>query len=388
MQNILITGVGSLSALGNNSEETWRNYKGNKTLISDCCLNNQDVKVGKLSYESESLIKEIRKEKIAFRKLDKSVLMAIISSRQAAKNANWNSLENVGINIGSSRGATSLFEKYHKHFLQSDKRLSPLSSPTTTLGNISSWVAMDLGSKGVTLSHSITCSTALHSILNAAVWIKSGMTDKFLAGGSEAPLTDFTIAQMQALGIYSKENGDWPSNPLANNKDKNSMVLGEGSTVFAMEKDKGQDSLAKIIGIGFATEMIEHNASLSANADCLQASMKMALKDAEIETVDSIIMHAPGTNQGDIAELNAVHEVFGESAPHLTVNKHLSGHTLGNSGALSMEMAILMLLNKENISIPYSNRTTTKTDKPEIILVNAVGFGGNAVSIILQQNKK
>ena len=78
MQNILITGVGSLSALGNNSEETWKNYKENKTLISDYCLNNQDVKVGKLSSESESLIKEIRKEKIAFRKLDKSVLMAII----------------------------------------------------------------------------------------------------------------------------------------------------------------------------------------------------------------------------------------------------------------------------------------------------------------------
>jgi len=387
MQNILITGVGSLSALGNNTEEIWKNYKGNKTLISDCCLNNQDVKVGKLNNESESLVKEIRKEKIAFRKLDKSVLMAIITSRKAVKEADWKNLETVGINIGSSRGATALFEKYHKHFLQSDKRLSPLSSPTTTLGNISSWVAMDLGSKGATLSHSITCSTALHSILNASVWIKSGMTDRFLAGGAEAPLTDFTIAQMQSLGIYSQNSSEWPCNPLAKEKEENSMILGEGSTVFALEKDNGQNSIAKIIGIGYATEMIEHNASLSANASCLQDSMKMALKDAELENVDCIVMHAPGTNQGDTSELNAINKVF-KDTPHLTINKHLSGHTLGNSGALSMEMAIMMIQKQENISIPYENIATQKTEKPKSILVNAVGFGGNAVSIILQQNKK
>lgn len=385
MQNILITGIGSISALGNNTDEIWGNYTSNKTLISDCCLNNQDVKVGKLSSNSENLIKELRKEEIAYRKLDKSVLMAMFSSRQAAKKANWNNLENVGVNIGSSRGATTLFEKYHKHFLQSEKRLSPLSSPTTTLGNISSWVAMDLGSNGATLSHSITCSTALHSILNACVWIKSGIAEKFLAGGSEAPLTDFTIAQMQSLGIYSKDKGLWPCNPLAKDKNKNSMILGEGSTVFALEKDNGQKAVAKIIGLGFATEMIEHNASLSSNADCLQKSMKMALKDAEIENVDSIIMHAPGTTQGDNAELNAIKEVFKHNIPHLTVNKHLCGHTLGNSGALSLEMATLMLQNSTTIDIPYQNITQEKNTNPNTILINAVGFGGNAVSIIIKK---
>ena len=385
MQNILITGIGSISSLGNNAEEIWKNYKENKTLISDCCLNNQDVKVGKLNSDSENLIKELRKEKIAFRKLDKSVLMAMISSRQASKNANWTNLENVGINIGSSRGATTLFEKYYKHFLQSDKRLSPLSSPTTTLGNISSWVAIDLGTKGATLSHSITCSTALHSILNACVWIKSGIANQFLAGGSEAPLTDFTIAQMQALGIYSKSDGEWPCNPLATDKKENSMILGEGSTVFALEKDCGQKAIAKITGLGFATEMIEHNASLSSNADCLQKSMKMALKDAEIDHVDCIIMHAPGTIQGDNAELNAIKTLFKNDIPQLTINKHLCGHTLGNSGALSLEMATLMIQNKKMIKIPYSNITQRSDKTPESVLVNAVGFGGNAVSIIIQK---
>jgi 3-oxoacyl-(acyl-carrier-protein) synthase len=163
------------------------------------------------------------------------------------------------------------------------------------------------------------------------------------------------------------------------------MILGEGSTVFALEKDNGQKAVAKIIGLGFATEMIEHNASLSSNADCLQKSMKMALKDAEIENVDSIIMHAPGTTQGDNAELNAIKEVFKHNIPHLTVNKHLCGHTLGNSGALSLEMATLMLQNSTTIDIPYQNITQEKNTNPNTILINAVGFGGNAVSIIIKK---
>ena len=82
--------------------------------------------------------------------------------------------------------------------------MTPLVSPTTTLGNISSWVAYDLGVKGATLSHSITCSTACTG-LNACAWLKGGMAKRFLVGGSEAPLTDFTVAQMRSLGIYSKK---------------------------------------------------------------------------------------------------------------------------------------------------------------------------------------
>ena len=386
MQNILITAIGSISALGNNAAEIWENYQGNTTLISDCCLNDGDVKVGKLSADSESLVKELRKEKIAFRKLDKSVIMSMIASRKAVKNAGWKRIENTAINIGSSRGATALFEKYHKHYLQSNKRLSPLSSPTTTLGNISSWVAMDLGTKGATLSHSITCSTALHSILNACAWIKSDMAEQFLAGGSEAPLTDFTIAQMQALGIYSTNTSDWPCNPLQKNKEQNSMILGEGAVVFALEKDKGQKAMAKIIGIGFATEMIEHNASLSAEAECLHQSMKMAMQDANLTIIDTLVMHAPGTLQGDKAELKAITKIFDKNMPHLISTKHLSGHTLGASGALSLELAIMMMQHGKNISFPYESIAHQNNNTPKTILINAVGFGGNAVSIILQKS--
>lgn len=386
MQNILITAKGSISSVGHESEQIWQQYNSQKSALSTCCFNNQDTPTGKLKPESEALIKTIRKEDLSYRRLDKSVLLALWAGREAVKNAGWTKLQNTGINIGSSRGATQLFEKYHQHFVETpNKRMSPLVSPTTTLGNIASWLAYDLGAEGATLSHSITCSTALHGMLNACAWLNSNMADQFLVGGSEAPLTDFTVAQMRALGVYSKQSSDWSCAPLQEGKKANSMVLGEGAAVFALEKDKGQKGIAKIIGLGYATEIIEHNASLSAEAECLQKSMKMALQDAALTEVDVVVMHAPGTTQGDLSEWKAVKNVFGKHEPHLISSKHHTGHTLGASGGLSLELAIEMLNREESISFPYKTTVSQQNIKPQTALINAVGFGGNAVSVVIQK---
>ena len=215
-----------------------------------------------------------------------------------------------------------------------------------------------------------------------AIWL----TD-FLVGGAEAPLTDFTVAQMRALGIYTKQSSDWSCAPLQKGKKANSMVLGEGAAIFALEKDNGQKGIAKIIGLGYATEIIEHNASLSANAECLQKSMRMALKEAEISEVDSIVMHSPGTLKGDESELIAIKSVFTEQTPHLISTKHQTGHTLGASGALSLDLAIEMIIREESISFPYPTEMNQKKIAPKTILVNAVGFGGNAVSVIIQKTE-
>jgi 3-oxoacyl-[acyl-carrier-protein] synthase II len=385
-EKIIITGMGSISSMGSSQEEIWKNYDTQTTRITPCCFNNCDTWVGKLHPNQEELLKNLRKENPQFRRLDKTVLLSIISARQAVKNAGWGEEKNISINLGSSRGATQLFEKYHKNFVQNkDDRLTPLVSPTTTLGNISSWVAYDIGSKGASFSHSITCSTALHSILNGIAWLTSGMTTKFMAGGAEAPLSDFTIAQMRALRIYSEEKGSFPSLPIEKNKTTNSLVLGEGAAVFCLEKDKGQHRQATIQGFGFSTELIEHNVSLSAEAECLKEAMKMALKNANLETVDSIVMHAPGTLKGDVSEYKAIQHLFGEKIPHLISTKYTTGHTFGASGAISIELAILMLKNKKLINLPYESFSAGNKNNPTNIMVNATGFGGNAVSIILSK---
>ena len=240
----------------------------------------------------------------------------------------------------------------------------------------------DVQGKGIAISHSIACSTALHGLLNGVAWLKAGMAEQFLVGGSEAPLTDFTIMQMNSLKIYGDASEKYPSQPLFLSKKRNSMVLGEGSAVFCLEKGVPKHSLATITGLGYATEMITHNISISENADCFISSMQMALKDFSPNDIDVIIPHNTGTIKGDLAEYKAISLVFEDKIPLLTTNKWKIGHTFGASGAISLEMAILMLKNQYFIPVPYIDYPQ-KTDKIRNILINSVGFGGNAVSIIV-----
>lgn len=421
---IAITSLASLSPLGNTPEVIWHNYLSPKSLISTKDFNGNKQFVATIPQEIRQEIEAVRKSDIKYKALDETVLLAILTSRKAIEIAGWQQGDDFGINIGSSRGATQLFEKYHQEFLETGKT-STLTSPTTTLGNISSWVAHDLKSKGPEISHSITCSTALHAVLNAVAWLQSGMATKFLVGGSEAPLTAFTLAQMHALKIYAKEQQfdtstssvqdklstgiapcdnvdyDYPCRAFDLTKTKNTMVLGEGAAMACLELGERENALGYITGIGYATDELEHNISISDDAICFQKSMAMALQNIPVEEVDVIVMHAPGTLKGDTSEYKAIQKLFGtstlrqaqgrpssahDSLPMLTTNKWKIGHTFGASGMLSIELALMMLKHNTFIGIPYITNPVRVSNTDRVIknvLVNAVGFGGNAVSVLL-----
>lgn len=382
-QKIAITSLASISPLGNNPETIWQNYLSTKTLISTKDFNGKSQFIAAIPKELRTELETLRASDTKYKALDETVLLSILVSRQAIKNAGWKAGDDFGINIGSSRGATQLFEKHHQEFLETG-RTSTLASPTTTLGNISSWVAHDLKNNGPEISHSITCSTALHAILNAVAWLQSGMANKFLVGGSEAPLTAFTLAQMQALKIYAKEASEFPCRAFDLNKTKNSMVLGEAAAVACLELGVQENVLAYIEGIGYATDDIEHNISISDEANCFQKSMKMALQNSNLEEVDAIVMHAPGTLKGDTSEYKAIQKVFGVNPPMLTTNKWKVGHTFGASGMLNLELAILMMRHNQFIRVPFAEKQTPRKNIRKV-LINAVGFGGNAVSILLSK---
>lgn len=394
---IYISACSSISPLGDSEQIIWENYLSDNHFFK--VLNNDWVSV--LSEDLKQKIEKLRTQNSNYKNLDPSVLYAIYSARKAIEYAGWDASENFGINIGSSRGATTLFEKYYTSFLNL-KKAEVLSSPSTTLGNISSWVAQDLQTNGPEISHSITCSTALHAMLNGIAWLQSGLCDKFLVGGSEAPITPFTIAQMKALKIYAKNSKMNPNVALSTttslstgsiersypckafdlSKTENTMILGEGAVSLCLELEKTQQTVASITGIGYATEQLEHSASLSANAMCFQKSMRMALGSKYQNDIDVIITHSPGTVKGDQAEYEAIKSVFGNDIPSLTNNKWKLGHSLGASGLLSVEMAILMLKHQKFIPLPFFKRNSPK--KINKILINAVGFGGNAVSVIVE----
>ncbi|WP_284650790.1 beta-ketoacyl synthase N-terminal-like domain-containing protein [Flavobacterium terrisoli] len=397
---IAITSLASISPLGKTPEAIWANYLSPKTLISTREFNGKSRFVATIPAEIRTEIDALRKEDIKYKALDETVLMTILASRQAIEMAGWQQGDDFGINIGSSRGATQLFEKYHQEFLETGKTAT-LTSPTTTLGNISTWVAHDLKSAGPEISHSITCSTALHAVLNAVAWLQSGLATKFLVGGSEAPLTAFTLAQMQALKIYANpkdfqpELGDWPCRAFDFTKTKNTMVLGEAASVACLELGESQNALGYITGIGYATDDLEHNISISEDAKCFQKSMAMALQNTALDEIDAIVMHAPGTLKGDTSEYKAIQKIFtssvrpsvsgGSTLPMLTTNKWKIGHTFGASGMLNIELALLMMQHQTFIGIPYKAEPNPRKAIRKV-LINAVGFGGNAVSVLLSKS--
>jgi len=379
---VYINSIASVSPLGKNSEEVLENYKNQDHFIKKHNFSGFEAFAAFLPKELKEEINELRSSSPGLRNLDESVLFSVFVARDAVKKAGWGKGENIGVNIGSSRGATQLFEKYYRSFLESNKA-EILASPTTTLGNISSWVAQDLQSSGPEISHSVTCSTGLHAVLNGVAWLQAGMADKFLVGGSEAALTPFTIAQMKAMKIYASEDFDYPCRALDMEKTRNSMVLGEGAGVLCLSKNP-ENSIAKIGGIGYATEKLKHSVSISANGECYQKSMKMAIGNKNLDEIDAVVMHAPGTIKGDKAEVIAIKELFGDKLPAMTSNKWKIGHTFGASGILSLELAILMLQHQVFVPVPFSKISKTP-GKLRNILVNAVGFGGNAVSILVSK---
>ena len=373
---------GSVSALGSDPTEVLNEYRDQRSLLNFC--SSYDAWGGSIKDTEEKALAEIKDQNKSYRSLDRSVLMALLAAERATVSADWTSGEELGLNLSSSRGATATLEQAIENRQLKKERLSPFTSPNTTLGNLSFWVARHLDLKGFTFSHSITCTSAMHSLFNGIAWLQSGLSQQFIAGGTEAPLTGFTIAQMQALKIYaSAQADDYPCRAMEQEKTGNSMILGEGAALFCLEAAP-KNPLAWIAGMGYGREAITHAADLSTDGKAMEKAMRMALGESASEEVDVIVTHSPGTIKGDQAERRAIERVFGKKIPLLTNNKWKIGHTLGASAALSLEMALLMLLNNEFFAVPYLVESQKKPHSSiSKILINAMGFGGQATSLLI-----
>ena len=159
---IAITGSGSISPFGYSPGQVWQSYLKRETFLRPELFNGEKTVVAKLSKPAEDIVSAIRLEEAIHKHLDKTVLMAMHCARDAVGRAGWKASDgkSTGVNVGSSRGATALLEELHLSYLEDpSRRLFPLTSPITTLGNISSSVAHDIGTGGPEISHSVTCST-------------------------------------------------------------------------------------------------------------------------------------------------------------------------------------------------------------------------------------
>lgn len=387
MLGIKIKSIVSISSLGFEEREIIENYKTNSHNMELNEFGGKEYWVSKLSVENHTRLNDFLNKYPFLKYTDKSVLMASMVTKEAFIKSGWNKKDYILINAGSSRGATGIWENQHKKYVK-ENNVSVRSSPTTTLGNISSNVAEVLKLDSINIDHSITCGSGMQALANGISWIKSGMVNKAIVIGTESPLTGFTLAQMEALGIYTLSNPseEFPCRPFYNENSKlNTMVLGEAAVAVCLElSEEITPGDVIITGIGFGNEQLKSSTSIDSNGIGFQKSMQRALSFSNIPVPDIILAHGPGTVKGDEAEKNAIQYSFQSQIPDVYTTKWKTGHTLGASGLLSLHSAILTLQNKVKFSFPYSSYFDLKKRKYNNALINAMGFGGNAISAFVE----
>jgi 3-oxoacyl-[acyl-carrier-protein] synthase II len=383
---IVISSIGSVSALGSNAQTVLNSILDSKCNFEIKNLNGSLFPVMPIHETARFELTELLHQHPKYKRIDRTAQLGILATEKCLEQINNISSEWT-INAGSSRGATGVWENYHHEFIQ-EQTVPIKSSPLTTLGNISTHIAQHQKLHGFQIDHSITCSSGLQALANGYAWLKSGLTEHFLAVGTEAPITEFTIAQMAALGIYSAEKDEYPCKPCALNENRiNTFSLGEAAIAVALiTQEKPQPGEVILAGMGTGSETIVHPASISANGEAFQISMKKALENAGLNAgqIDIIIPHSPGTFQGDLAEKTAIETVFGNYSVEVINHKFLTGHSLGASGLLSIELAYHILTKNISIKFPYpSLYPAINHSQKTSVLINSMGFGGNAVSVIL-----
>lgn len=315
---------------------------------------------------------------VADRRPDRTTVLALHAAERAVERAGWHG-KDFTVLLGCSRGPTIAWEEAYDTF-RGGGPLPVRTSPQTTLGSMAFAVADYFGVESPAAGLSVTCSSGLHAVQHGVALLVSGMAERVLVGGTEAPLTPFTLRQMDALRVYATPTeGDLPPcRPFA--RPATGMAIGEGAAFLALERINDNHRL-ELLGIGAARERARSATGITATGEGLQASMRAALA-AGGPAPDFVVAHAPGTARGDAAEKNALGEVFGDRMPTVTTAKWATGHTFGASGPLGLTAALEMIEAGTVALPPYESRGRDVA-APRRALVNATGFGGNAVSVLL-----
>lgn len=402
---LIIRGLTTLSSIGIAADapvETWEGAFKLRSAPVESLRPDDPTRVFRLSSNAQRLIQDLEKEGSCHR-LDRVALLGISAARLAIERARdlGLDLEDIGcVSFGSSRGATETLESSFR-LANSSSPISALTSPVTTAGNISSSIAQDLLNRIATQSAlpsiacvntSMTCSSAFHSLLVARSFILSSMAKAALFGGAEACLTPYTIAQLKALRIYSDDTGDWPCRALgATEIKKNTVALGEAAGAAVLFSRSSNVIVAaddlELSAIGWAMERVPSPTGITEDGAAFEKSMDSAVAALDGDRrIVGVVMHAPGSQRGDEAELVAVRRVLGNIPVYST--KHLTGHSYGAAPMLSLSLASAILSGARWPGFPYQDQPKQTVDpisQGGVILVNSAGFGGNAISVAVSK---
>ena len=410
-RRVVVTGLGMLSPVGNSVDESWQALIEGRSGISSISRFDPEGFSTRFAGEVKNFDVDAYINKKERKKMDLFIQYGIAAGIQALRDSGLTiSAENagrVGVSIGSGIGGLELIEENHKKLLNSGpKRVSPFFVPSTITNMISGFLSIMEGLKGPNLNVVTACTTGVHNIGIAARTIAYGDADAMLAGGAEAAITPLSIAGFGAARALSTNNDNPQAASRPWDQDRDGFVMGEGAGVVMLEeyeaaKQRGATIYAELVGFGMSGDAY-HMTSPPADGAGAADAMKNALLDAKVEPkqIGYINAHGTSTPAGDIAEVSAVKQIFGEHAANVKVSstKSMTGHLLGAAGAIETIACVMAV--KNDVVPPTINHTT---DDPEFdpklnftfnkaqertvnaAISNTFGFGGHNASVIVKK---
>ena len=408
-RRVVITGLGALTPIGNNTEEFWNGIKEGKCGIDQItAFDTTNFKV-KLAAEVKGYNPEDYFDKREAKRLDKFSQYAMIVAREAWKDSGLDketeNMERVGIIIGSGIGGIQTIETEHeKCMTKGPDRVSPMYIPMGISNMATGNVAIDIGAKGESIAMVTACATGTHSIGESFRMIKHGYQDVVLAGGTEAGITPLGIAGFANIKALTKaEDKTRASIPF--DKERSGFVMGEGAGVVVLEelehaKKRGAKIYAEIVGYG-ATSDAYHITSPAPGGEGGARAMKIALEEAKVnpEEITYINAHGTSTHLNDSYETQAIKTALGEDVAKKVMVSSTKGHTGHLLGAAGGVEAIVCAKAIEEGFVPATINYKVPDEECDLDVVpnkgrkvevkyamsNSLGFGGHNSSILLKK---
>ena len=370
MRRVAVTGLGAVTPLGNDAPSTWRAAIAGESgidFIKSFDASEFPVRIAAevKDFDPSGLVntKEARR-------LDRNVLLALAAAVEAKDDASLNGFapDRVGVVFGSAIGGfIGIMEQSEVFNERGPDRVSPYFIPSVLVDSASGQIAISLGIRGPNYAPVSACATGSHAVGEGAEIIRRGDADVILAGGTEACMHPLILAGFCAMRGLAAEDEDPPRASRPFDATRAGFVMGEGACVLVLEdleaaKTRGAKIYAEVLGYGASNDAY-HMAAPDPAAVGVAEMMRAALARARVNPgdVDYVNAHGTSTPLGDLAETNALKDVFGDHAYELAVSstKSMMGHCFGAAGAIEAMMCVLAIHEGRS-----RRRSTTSTGTP------------------------
>lgn len=396
-QRVFVTGIGIISGIGNNVEETLQSLKEKKSGVTEIKYletnHKGTIPVSEVKLSEEELIERANLPK--GEPYTRATLIGIIAANEAVKNAQITDMAEykTGLISGTTVGGMDKSEMFYKDLLSTTNHIEYIE--THDCGDSTERIADYIGVKDFVSTTSTACSSAANSMILGTRMIKNGMLDRVVAGGIES-LTKYHMNGFNTLMILDREQ----CKPFDENRQ--GLNLGEGAAFLVLEseemvKKSGKKVLAELTGYGNSCEAFHQTASTPEGKGAY-AAMKEAIDRSGLkpEDIDYVNAHGTGTENNDLSEGRAIENIFGDNIPKVSSTKSYTGHTTSAAGGVEAVISVLTL--QHNMIFPNLNFKTQMKDlkfkpvtellenvKVDHVLSNSFGFGGNNSALIFSR---